>query len=368
MYGMGDLQAAKELQNSFSKTKPPRSRNNKSGGARNKDSYQAPTYRQPDHANQPYLGRENQGSYPRPSPVNLPEVFRQDMHARRDDYIPREFEANQQKSHGNCEQGAHGPPSRRSRNPTFRPPRAWQGQLVTSKSEDAASFWSPPSNQTLYSEASPSMPVSIAQETAPTINPPMQNGHVPDNFQISSAVPSSKTEEIVQEEEDLIDFSEPSPRDGGPIPDNHGPIDGSMSNSIPNQYNIGYSPQQQAPPTANFSQEFPKPCANTATHGGPFSHVSIGKSNEETAEDIQMGGMNTTPLPPSGAGLSGSSWNPQKSQSHQAYADIPVVRDAVPSRRPPSSRTGPIVTSGVSRGLGLASSRWCDAADPDEEL
>ncbi|KAI1637184.1 hypothetical protein F4809DRAFT_661456 [Biscogniauxia mediterranea] len=369
MFGMGDLQAAKELQNSFTIPKPIQRRNKKPGGARNRHSYQAPSHNRSDYGNGSYLDQENQDSYPWLNAVDRPGAIKQDTHAERDSYTSRQFEAYQQAPYRRCEQDVHGLPSRRPQNTTYRPP--WQGPLVTSESNDAACFWSPPPNPTPETETSHSMPASNTSETTPAvIDSQLRSSHASENLQSCLPTPLSKADENVkgEEEDDLIDFSEPSQSICEPIPSSDNPMTEKwMQNHAPNQYNIDYPLHKQALPARIPSQEF-LPHDSAIKPGRPLQHASTRQACQGGPEDIQMGGMDTTSLPPTGAGLGGSSWNPQNNQGHRTYADVTMVDNVTPSRRPPSGRIGPVVTSGISRGQGLASSRWCDAPDLDEEL
>ncbi|KAI0598495.1 hypothetical protein F4775DRAFT_554477 [Biscogniauxia sp. FL1348] len=368
MFGMGDLQAAKELKDSFTKSKPPRRRNNRPGGARNRDRYQIPSYHQSEYENRSHIDRENQGGHPGFNPVEHAETFRRGTHAGEGSYTSRQSEAYQRAPYNHCEQDVHGIPPRRSQNPTYRPP--WQGPLVTSESNDAASFWSPPPDPTPKTEASHSISASITSETtSEVIDSPLQSGQASENLGSCLPTPSSKADENVKgEEEDLIDFSEPSQTTVEPIPSSDNSMTGKwIQGHTSSQYSIDCSLHEQALPTGILSQGL-LPSDTDIKPGRTLQHASTRQACHVGHEDVRMGGMSTTSLPPSGTGLNGSSWSLPSNQDHRTYADASMTENPVSNRRPPSGRIGPIVTSGISRGQGLASSRWCDAPDLEEEL
>ncbi|OTB20315.1 hypothetical protein K445DRAFT_17593 [Daldinia sp. EC12] len=80
-------------------------------------------------------------------------------------------------------------------------------------------------------------------------------------------------------------------------------------------------------------------------------------------DDVTMGGVETGNNVK--GGLKASRWNfnnpdhyPEKPSSGQSWGDIMRVNQPVQERRGPSTPTGQIVTSGISKGPGLADSRW----------
>ncbi|KAI0840466.1 hypothetical protein F5Y06DRAFT_241111 [Hypoxylon sp. FL0890] len=87
----------------------------------------------------------------------------------------------------------------------------------------------------------------------------------------------------------------------------------------------------------------------------PVLDFTAGNEARTNRQDVAMGGTRRASL----QGLNASRWNSQNSQSHSHYEGEPMSVDAPQSeRRGPAPPSGRVVSSGISRGPGLADSRW----------
>ncbi|OTA94561.1 hypothetical protein M434DRAFT_29846 [Hypoxylon sp. CO27-5] len=139
-----------------------------------------------------------------------------------------------------------------------------------------------------------------------------------------------------KDSDDLMDFEEPASPLGPP----------TRQQNIPSQP----IPRDTIPPDSSI--------LNTREEeiNQPVMHFTARTGAEECwQEDVSMGGMRK----PGVKGLEASRWNLEDAQSSSHYGgEQRSVDTSMPERRGPAPSSGRLVSSGISKGPGLADSRW----------
>ncbi|OTA66422.1 hypothetical protein K449DRAFT_462440 [Hypoxylon sp. EC38] len=139
-----------------------------------------------------------------------------------------------------------------------------------------------------------------------------------------------------KDSDDLMDFEEPASPSGPPM----------RQQNIPSQP----IPRDTIPPDSSIldtkEEEINQPVMHFTARTG---------AKERQQEDVSMGGIRK----PGVKGLEASRWNLEETQSSSRYGGEQRSVDASMSeRRGPAPSSGRLVSSGISKGPGLADSRW----------